>query len=95
MLRRGGVGDRTAQGLAVTHQGVEALGHARLGRHPALEERLKGVNIKLGEQQPERGVGRHLAEIRAQQIVVNLEMTFGEPLHPHQGTPAAVGVSLL
>ena len=31
---RVGLGDRAPQRLAVTHKGVELLGHSRLSRHP-------------------------------------------------------------
>lgn len=61
----GGFRNRSTQRLAVAHQSVEALRDTRLARHPALEERLKGVNIQLGEELPEGGIGRRLAEIRA------------------------------
>ena len=50
---RGGLIDRTPQGLAVTHQGVDALGDARLGCHPLLQQVLKTLHIKLSQQQPE------------------------------------------
>ena len=38
--------------------------------------------------EPLGGIGRRLAEIRAQQLVENLAMAFGG-LHPHQGALAA------
>ena len=86
---RGSFRNRPTKRLAVAHQAIEALGDARLGSHPALEERLKGINIKLREQQPERGIGRRLAEIHTQQLVEGLPVPLCETFHPHQGALAA------
>ena len=52
-----GVSDIDPRSVLPSHtRVVEVLRDAKLGRHPALEERLKGVNIKLGEELPEGGI---------------------------------------
>ena len=81
--------DRAAQGLAVTHQGVELLSHTRLGCHPVAQQDFKARQIQLGQQQPEGRVRWRLAEIGSQQLVERLPVAFGETLHSHQRTLAA------
>lgn len=48
---RSGLLDRTPQGLAIAHQGVDALGDARLSCHPLLQQSLEPVDIELSEEQ--------------------------------------------
>ena len=86
---RGGFSDRTPQGLAVTHQGVDALGDARLGCHPLLQQGLKTLHIELSQQQPEGRVRWRLGDVGAEQLVEGLAVAFGKTLHPEQRTLVA------
>ena len=70
--------------LAIADQGVELLGHTRLGRHPVTQQAFKARHIQLRQQQAKGGIRRRLAEIRSQQLVERLAVAFGESLHPHQ-----------
>ena len=45
--------DRAADGLAVTHQGVELLSHTGLSCHSVAQQGFKARQIQLGQQQPE------------------------------------------
>jgi hypothetical protein len=54
--------DRASQDLAVTHQGVDVLGHTQLGRHPQLQQSLEPADIELNQKQPEGRVRRWLGD---------------------------------
>jgi len=86
---RSGRVDGAPQRLAVTHQGVGLLGHARLSRHPVAQQGFKARHIQLGQQQPEGRIRRRLGEIGAQQLVECLAVPLGESLHAHQRPLAA------
>jgi len=86
---RVGLGDRTPQRLAITHQGARLLSHTRLGRHPVAQQGFKTGHVQLGQQQAERRVRWRLAEISAQERVERLAVPLGKTLHPHQRTLAA------
>lgn len=45
--------DGAPQRFAVTHQGVELLGHTRLGRHSVAQQGFKPGHVQLRQQQPE------------------------------------------
>ena len=75
---RSGLLDRTPQGLAVTHQGVDRLGDARLGSHPLLQQGIEAIDIELREQQPEGRVRRRVGDVGAEQLVEGLAMAFGK-----------------
>jgi len=80
----GALGDRHPQGLAITDQGVDRLGDARLSCHPLLQQGLEGPHIQLSEQQAEGGVRRRLGDMGAEQLVEGLAVPFGKTLHAHQ-----------
>ena len=80
----GGFNDGAPQGLAVAHQSVHSLCHARLRRHPLLQQGLKALHIQLSKQQPEGRVRRRLGDVGAQQLVERLAVAFGKTLHAHQ-----------
>jgi hypothetical protein len=86
---RSGLIDRTPQGLAVTHQGVDALGDARLGFHPLLQQGIEAIDIELREQQTEGRVRWWLGDVGAEQLVEGLAVAFGKTLHPEQRTLVA------
>jgi hypothetical protein len=86
---RSGLIDRTPQGLAIAHQGVDRLGDARLGCHPLLQQSLEPIDIELREQQPEGRIRWRLGDVGAEQLVQGLAVAFGKTLHPEQGTLVA------
>ena len=86
---RSGLIDRTPQGLAVAHQGVDRLGDARLGCHPLLQQGIEAIDIELREQQPEGRVRRRVGDVGAEQLVEGLAVAFGKTLHPEQRTLVA------
>jgi len=86
---RSGLIDRTPQGLAVAHQGVDRLGDARLGCHPLLQQGIEAINIELREQQTEGRVRRRVGHMGTEQLVESLAVAFGKTLHPEQRTLVA------
>ena len=81
--------DRTPQGLAIAHQGVDALGDARLSCHPLLQQSLEPVDIELSEEQPESRVRWRLGDVGIEQLVEGLAVALGKTLHPEQRTLVA------
>jgi len=86
---RGGFSDRTPQGLAVAHQGIDAHGDARLGCHPLLQQSIEAIDVQLREQQPEGQIRRRVGDVSAEQLVEGLAVAFGKTLHPKQRTLVA------
>ncbi len=82
---RVGFSDGAPQRLAVTHECVEVISDAGLGRHPLAQQGFKASHVQLREQQSEGGIRGFLTEIRAQQLVEHLAMTAGKPLDADQG----------
>ena len=86
----GGVfSDRAPQCLAVAHQCVDGLSHARLSRHPLLEQGLESLHVELSEQQAEGGIRRRLGDVGAEQLVESLAVPLYETLHAEQRALAA------
>jgi len=83
---RSGLSDRTSQGFAVAHQGIDALGDARLGCHPLLQQGIEAIDIKLREELPEGRVRRRVGDVGAEQLVEGLAVACGKTLHPEQRT---------
>ncbi len=83
---RGGLLDRTPQGLAVTHQSVGRLGEARLGSHPLLHQGIEDIDIELKVEQPEGRVQRWVDNKNAEKLVEGLALALGKTLHPGQRT---------
>ena len=86
---RSGLIDRTPQGLAACHQGVDALGDARLGWHPLQQQGIESIDIELRQEQPEGRVRRRVGDVGAEQLVEGLGVAFGKTLHPEQRTLVA------
>jgi hypothetical protein len=86
----GGVfSDRAPQCLAVAHECVDGLSHARLSRHPLLEQGLESFYVELSEQQAEGGIRRRLVDVGAEQFVESLAVPLGETLHAQRRALAA------
>jgi hypothetical protein len=69
--------DRAPECLAVTHQYVDGLSHARLSCHPLLLQGLKSLHIELNQQQAEGRVRRWLGDVGAQQLVEGFAVALG------------------
>ena len=81
--------DQVPRVLAVTHQRVDGLSHARLDCHPLQQQSLEPVDIELREEQPEGRVRGRVGNMVAEQLFEGLAAALVITLHREPRTLVA------